>query len=179
MSDVEIYIERISSLHRSLMRQAVSKEGLQLVHFEVMQYLTLCNRYSNTAQALCEYLGQTKGSISQTLSFLETNGYVERKEDSKDRRYARLSLTTKGRACFKRMNADILPDMPENDDLRQELEGLLQVWQKKNGQRSFGQCGGCKFNQKLGGQKFRCGLTGEDLSLQDTQKICREHTLAA
>lgn len=50
-----------------------AEEGLQLVHVEILQYLSVCNRYSDTTQTISEYLGQTKGSIFQSLGHLEEN----------------------------------------------------------------------------------------------------------
>ncbi len=66
------------------MRKFATEEGLQLVHVEILQYLSVCNRYSDTTQTISEYLGQTKGSISQSLSNLEENGYIKRTHEKLD-----------------------------------------------------------------------------------------------
>ena len=52
---VSQWIERLSAVHRNLMRQFANEEGLQLVHVEIMQYLSVSNRYSDTTQAISEY----------------------------------------------------------------------------------------------------------------------------
>ena len=78
LKNIDIWLERLSSLYKSQMRQAASVEGFQLVNLEIMQYLSLCNGYSNTAQALSEYLGQTKGSISQSLKIMESSPHRHR-----------------------------------------------------------------------------------------------------
>lgn len=68
--NIDMWIERISSLRSSLVRKAATAAGLQFIHAEILEYLGRCNRYSNTAQALTEYLGLTKGSVSQSLKLL-------------------------------------------------------------------------------------------------------------
>jgi DNA-binding MarR family transcriptional regulator len=59
-------------------------------------YLARANRYSNTPQALADYLGLTKGTVSQTLLLLDRRGLVERFEDEIDRRVVRLRLSSVG-----------------------------------------------------------------------------------
>jgi DNA-binding MarR family transcriptional regulator len=51
--------------------QAGAAHGLQPVQLEVLNYLSSCNRYSDTPMAVTEYLGQTKGTVSQTIKTLE------------------------------------------------------------------------------------------------------------
>ena len=64
-------LERLAGLLRSESRKLLSEYGLQPVQFEALHYLSNCNRYSDTPMAVTEYLGQTKGSVSQTLKVLE------------------------------------------------------------------------------------------------------------
>jgi DNA-binding MarR family transcriptional regulator len=179
-TSAQIWLERLSTLHHNLIRKAVSAEGLQVVHFEILHYLSICNRYSNTAQAISEYFGQTKGSISQSLKFLEEKAYISRTADPADKRYARLALTEKGAQCLARMtrNGTITPDFPENEEAAKALRDLLLFWQKSYGMKTFGPCRTCQYNQTIESGKFRCGLTGEALSETETEKICREHEFA-
>lgn len=177
-TEEKIWLERMSSLHHSLMRRAAGAEGVQLVHFEILRYLSLCNRYSNTAQALSEYLGQTKGSISQSLKFLEDQGYIERRHDSRDKRYMRLFLTAEGQACLERMAGGLIPDIPENPALTANLRQVLDGWQKSRGLKGFGQCQSCRYNLRPEGGGFFCALLRESLSAEDVTKICREHEFA-
>lgn len=167
------WLERAFALHRNLMRQFANEEGLQLVHVEILQYLSVCNRYSDTTQAISEYLGQTKGSISQSLGNLEENGFIRKIQDKVDKRVFHLSLTTKGSSVIKRMSKFI--DLDSSDTIVPELKLLLSSIQKKHGFRGFGICKSCKFNQNVGQSNFVCGLTKEKLSLDDIHKICKEH----
>ena len=88
-------IERMANLLRAEARRVDGQ--LQPVHLQALAYLARCNRYSDTAGALTEYLGLTKGTVSQTLNVLEREGLIAREEDPADRRRVRLRLTPAGR----------------------------------------------------------------------------------
>ncbi len=175
-SSITHWIERLSALHRSLMRKFAATETLQFVHVEIIQYLSICNRYSDTTQALSEYLGQTKGSISQSLGFLEKEGYLKRHQDKKDKRVFHLTLTSKGIAVSDRLNQAL--NLQGIEKLDEALNSVLATLQKKNGLQSFGLCKTCQYNINQGKGTFQCGLTKEQLTLEDIEKICREHKIA-
>ena len=65
-------VERLSELLKVDSRQAGVEQGLQPVQVEVLHYLSICNKYSDTPMAVTEYLGLTKGTVSQTLKVLES-----------------------------------------------------------------------------------------------------------
>ena len=65
------YLERIANLLRTDTRKLGVGKGLQPVQMEALHYLSCCNRYSNTPVAVSDYLGLTKGTVSQTLGVLE------------------------------------------------------------------------------------------------------------
>src|SRR3546814_12965729 len=67
--------------------------GLKPVQWQALRYLAIANRFSRTPGALAAWLGQTKGTVSQTVGALERKGLVERTGDPDDRRLVRLSLT--------------------------------------------------------------------------------------
>lgn len=175
MNDIDIWLERLTSLYKSQVRHAANGEGIQPVHVEILQYLSLCNRYSNTAQALSEYLGQTKGSISQSLKLLEKEGYVERHRCPDDKRVTRLYLTPKANASMERVGKLLMPNLGEAVEATDAVKSLLREWQLNNNHQGFGQCQSCRFNQPLAKDKFQCGLTGEALTKIEVKQICREH----
>lgn len=175
MNDIDIWLERLTSLYKSQVRHAANNEGIQPVHVEILQYLSISNRYSNTAQALSEYLGQTKGSISQSLKLLAKDGYVERRPCPDDKRVARLYLTPKAKASIKRIADFLMPNLGEAKEANNAVKSMLMEWQVKNDHQGFGQCQSCRFNRALSGGKFQCGLTDEPLTSVEVKKICREH----
>jgi MarR family transcriptional regulator, negative regulator of the multidrug operon emrRAB len=170
-----IWLERLSSLRLSLLRQAATKVGLQAIHVEILEYLGKSNKYSNTGLALSEFLGVTKGSVSQSLKLLEEKGLVDRVPCPTDKRYSRLSLSKKGADALTKAQKEI-PDLPNmGDKVEQSFRAILLSWQTQNKLKTFGLCITCKYNEQLDNGKYLCGLTQEALTRPDTQKICREH----
>ena len=174
-------LERISNLLRAEQRLVGNDLGLQEVHLQVLLYLSRCNRYSNTPLGVADYLNATKGTISQSLKVLEKKGYILKKADAKDRRVVHLILTTQGQKLLKQVVPPSLftHAVKELSDeqvefLATQLSLLLGHLQKANRARSFGVCHTCRFflREEDG---FRCGLTQEALSHDDSQSICREH----
>jgi len=178
---VDILLERLSNLVRAEERGLGQETGLQPVQLHVLQYLARANRYSDTPAAVAEYLGLTKGTVSQTLITLEKRGLLERAGDKKDKRVVRLALTGEGRSLVRSCSpppvlVKAARSMPKRDGeaLRLLLTTLLQGVQKAAGVRGFGVCLHCRhfLTEDRG---FRCGLTLEALPTKQTEKICREH----
>jgi len=71
----EVYasIERMVALIRSEERKKCTEFGLQPVHFQMLDYISRCNRYSDTPAALASYLGMTRRTVSQTLLLKKKN----------------------------------------------------------------------------------------------------------
>lgn len=185
MNDLELIgllIDRVAGLVRSDARRAGAKYQLQPVQLEVLDYIRRANRYSDTATAVTEYLGLTKGTVSQTLKVLLSRGYIIKRIDSDDKRVSRLKVTPAGlkalRSCRPSPLLKKAGKLLEGDELDatvERLSDLLQVLQETNNDRSFGQCAGCVHNMGKRGDRW-CGLTREPLSDPETELICREFT---
>src|SRR5690606_7500665 len=91
-SDLHLLLERVSSLFRSQIREHASEHGLKLVQLEALIFFSTANRYSDTVGALTEYLGVTKGTVSQTVMALERRGLVEKVPDPNDGRIVRCRI---------------------------------------------------------------------------------------
>jgi DNA-binding MarR family transcriptional regulator len=161
-------------------RQAATAAGLPPVQWSILSYLRDANRYSNTPLALTDYLGLTKGTVSQSLKLMEARRWIRRAADPEDRRMVRLSLTTAGRLLLEdggvsgsQAVAAALP-AAERSAAEGALLALLRGWQQTRGGRTFGVCRTCR-HFEAGSPAHRCGLTGEDLSDEDCRRICREH----
>src|SRR5918911_664635 len=89
-------VERLGNLMRTELRKAGADESLHPVHWRASISLSRATRYSNTPQALADYLGLPKGTVSQTLLLLDRRGLIERFEDDIDRRVVRLRLSSAG-----------------------------------------------------------------------------------
>jgi len=176
--------DRASELleHLSSVLRAESRSGagaLQPVQRLALAYLGRCNRYSDTPGALADYLGLTKGTVSQSLNHLEREGLIERLPDPEDRRRVRLRLTPAGRSRLRGVGAlgEALGALePERvARLAEDLAALLRSVQVARGGRTFGLCRTCRHFQPGSGKSGTCGLTGERLSAADSVKLCREH----
>lgn len=181
-------LELLNCLSRALrddLRQRSIEHGLLRVHWEVLWFLRAANRYSNNLQALTAYLGQTKGSVSQSVQLLERRGLLRREPDSKDRRVTRLVLTDAGRAVLAQIEsnkawADAVQALPRAAvaDTTTALTMLLRQWQQDTGAATFGVCRSCSCFQVEARGRFRCGVTGEALSSFDSGQICHVHRLS-
>lgn len=178
---IDVLLERLSNLVRAEERRSGRETGLQPVQLHVLEYLGRANRYSDTPAAVAEYLGLTKGTVSQTLITLEKRGLLERGVDPADRRVTRLSLTREGRNVVIRWSPppalkraiDAL-GTADRDGVTNGLTTLLRGVQAEAGVRGFGVCNSCR-HFLTDGQGARCGLTQEPLPARQTRKICREH----
>ncbi|OKB65143.1 transcriptional regulator [Serratia marcescens] len=172
-------LERLNSLQRSWLRSHEELESLPPVQLSALYYLARCNHYSNTPMAVAEYLGLTKGTVSQSLKKLELNGMIARTADAKDRRSVRLQLTEKSRSL---MDALFPPAylqqaqeamQQDGEQLQALLTQLLRQLQRQENAALFGECHRCRYHQQRDGQPF-CGLTQEPLPLDSVNLICRE-----
>ncbi|WP_305909664.1 MarR family winged helix-turn-helix transcriptional regulator [Methylomarinum sp. Ch1-1] len=174
-------IERISTLVRSEERKRYAAIGLQPVHGQVLEYLAKCNRYSDTPAAVTEYLGSTKGTVSQSIQVLERKNYIEKVPDTEDRRVVHLVLTEAGLELINGLQPLEIFDQAEQQVSAQQFESIddalnvtLSALQAANHSKSFGLCRTCRFFGERENH-FHCELTQSPLEQADTEKLCREH----
>ncbi len=179
--EIHEYLERLSNLMRNESRRVGAEYDLLPIQLEALHYFSLCNRYSDTPMGLTEYLGQTKGSVSQSIKVLEKKGFVRKKPDKNDKRITHLQITRTGRKLLDNFIPAPLLDsacrvLSKNEQTRisNSLETLLRTMQTTNESKSFGVCHTCRHNTSIEGG-YRCNLTKEPLSITDVQLICREH----
>jgi MarR family transcriptional regulator, negative regulator of the multidrug operon emrRAB len=170
-------VERLGNLLRAQVRQATADADLQPV--QVLQFLARANRYSNTPQAIGDYLGLTKGTVSQTLLLLDRRGLIERYQDDIDRRVVRLRLSAAGEKlmyetqpylAWSNATRNISPNRIRNavSALRETLSQLHE----DVGRRPFGNCTTCTNCRKLSQRVYQCTLMGDRLATPDLKRIC-------
>ena len=183
MEKVEIFdlIERMAALIRSEERKKCTELGLQPVHLQVLDYLSRCNRFSDTPAAVTNYLGMTRGTVSQTLLLLEKKGFIKKTADAADRRMVHLSLLASGNAILQQARPSELFDQATSilkesafNSHQEVFVKALSALQKANKSQSFGLCKTCQYFTTTS-TGFVCGLTREQLSQSDSEKICQEH----
>lgn len=175
-------IEYMAALIRSEERKKCAELNLQLVHFQVLEYLSQCNKYSDTPASITNYLGITRGTVSQSLILLEKKELIAKTQDQSDKRVYHIQLLKKGlhilnkakpTELFKKA-AIILEKNSSITDGEEIFIEALTALQKANQSHSFGICRTCKnFTRTPTG--FFCELTQEKLSKRDSEKICQEH----
>jgi len=179
-------IERLGNLLRAEERASGSGAGLLPVHVQMLSYLSVCNRYSDTPAAVTDFVGATKGTSSQSIAVLERKGFLRKRPDSEDGRVIHLDLTAKGKR-FVENNfpppefGEAVGEMKVGDgqSLARLLTSLLVALQRKNRGRMFGVCHTCRHFRRDGlPGSHQCGLTLEPLTEDESMKICREHEIA-
>lgn len=176
-----LLLERLSRL----VRAGDHANGLAPAQWEALRYLARANRFSRTPAALAEYLGATRGTVSQTLIALEDKGLVRKCESSRDRRSVDVDLTPGGAA---QLEHDALKDLARDVDASGEaasvvqgLEAALHEALARRGGRAFGVCKTCRhFRPRARDGKtdkaHYCTLLDEPLSDVDADLVCFEHS---
>ena len=158
-------------------------EGLTPVQWSVLRYFARANRFSRTPSAFAAFHGTTRGTASQTIKNLETQGYLTRMRSEADRRSVRLILTDKARAIlvndlFEALvrAADALPPGVRGHFANALQRMLGQVaWER--GKPPFGTCASCKHLEgdgcsQEGQAPYACGFASEPLLLEELDGVC-------
>lgn len=175
-------IDRISNLLHAEERKLLKPLELMPIHLDILYYLSICNKYSNNAAALTKYLGNTKGTTSQSINVLEEKGYVLKKKAKVDKRLVNLHLTKKAFSLLERLSSESsrkILDGKNIEIVEDVLKNILRSIQISNKNRTFGVCRTCGFFLNEGGGSLRCGLTRESLFEYETEQICQEHEPAS
>lgn len=171
-------LDRLSRVSREM--QFV--HGLNPAQWEALRFIATANRYSRTPGALAEYLGATKGTVSQTLIALESKGLIRRVRSKSDKRRIALEVTTTGQALFERdplldiVDAAAALDSDLRDDVATGLERLLDHIQILQGSKKFGVC--CTCGMYIASptppcaEQQRCGLTGDPIAQTEVNRLC-------
>jgi len=171
-------LERLGNLLQQQLREDANELGLQPVHLQILSYLQRANRYSDIPIAVAEYLGLTRGTVSQSIKLLQQKGLLTQHNQQTGRRKVHLQLTADGEAVLQaswlyKLQTEMAADAPASAQLEKTLETLLGKLQRARGNAAFGVCRGCVFHQREH-SGARCGLTGEALTEQETGQLCRE-----
>lgn len=159
---------------------------LNPVQWQALRYLAAANRFSRTPGALAAWLGQTKGTVSQTLIALERKGLVARARDETDRRVVRLVLTATGEERLDGAPESIAAQMVahlggfDRAVLERVLQHMLAGHLAAHGNRPFGLCRDCRhFRAGRGtGGGHHCALLDVPLDDRDAAAVCVEQEAA-
>ena len=168
--------ELINRVARLDMMQAW-KGDLNPTQSAVLEYLARANRFSRSPSQVADYLGTTRGTISQSLKSLGQKGYVVEHPSLVDRRTISFDLTKKGTDAAQASNviSETIANMDDGSsrNLEISLEILLVGLLKDSEGRYFGICKDCSHFSAKGGAGY-CTLLTEVLTLRETNQICHE-----
>lgn len=147
----------------------------------VLTYLGRANRFSRSPSHVAEYLGTTRGTISQSFKSLLQKGYVSEHRSIHDKRAISFDLTAKGKTVAQ-MSSSLEQSIsklsdPQKQALQVSLSGILKSCLKHNNGRAFGVCSTCIHFEPSGIGGF-CRLLLEPLTVDDATLICFEQESA-
>lgn len=96
-----VLINRISRNIRKIKNQEMSEYNLRSAHISCLYYIYTLNGV--TATDLCEHCEEDKATVSRTIDYLETNGFVTHEVSTQKRYKNPLILTDKGREAGKKI----------------------------------------------------------------------------
>lgn len=148
----------------------------------VLVYLGRANRFSRSPSHVAEYLGSTRGTISQSFKSLLQKGYVREHRSELDKRAISFDLTPKGQSIAREgsgLEQSIAAlNKPDRAALHGALQALLKGELAKNNGRAFGVCNSCLHFQASQKGGF-CGLLSETLLPEEVTLICHEQVSAS
>lgn len=175
------YLERISNLIQSEKHYVSSTTDLTPVQILTLNYLSRCNRFSDTNSALALFLDESASKLDQSIDSLAENCFLSKVTDQADPEAVRLVLTAKGQQAVSeivvllRDSTFSVFDKVGTEGTEDYLSDLLIQLQVANKNKSFGQCQTCAHFIKESDHSFKCGLTQGALDSDDIVKICQEH----
>jgi len=180
--DNRIIAEMILHLGRMASREALV-EGLTPAQWAVLRYFARANRFSRAPSAFAAFHGTTRGTASQTIKSLESQGYLTRMRSEADGRSARLELADKARTILVNDSfealaraADALPPSVRGH-FASTLQRVLHHVAKERGAPTFGTCTSCEHLEgdaarQEGQARHACGFLSEPLLLKELDDLC-------
>ena len=180
--DSRVIAELVLHLGRMASGEGLVK-GLTPVQWTALRYFARANRFSRTPSAFAAFHGTTRGTASQTIKNLETQGYLTRLRSEADGRSIRLDLTDKARAVLVNDRfaavvraAEALPPGVRGD-FANALQRMLGQVASERGKPPFGTCASCKHLEgdgccREGQAPYACGFASGPLLLEELDELC-------
>ena len=174
-------VDRLSRIAHSLQ----FAEGLNPAQWEALRFVARANRNSCSPGTLADFMGSTKGTVSQTLKALEGKGLIERCRKAGDRRAVQISVTPAGTELLRKDPLGQIHDAlapcsaDEQHSVVEGIERLLGIVQNHQKIPEFGPCLKCTYYKpeactETNSVGCRCGVSGELFSSLEIGKICAD-----
>jgi DNA-binding MarR family transcriptional regulator len=157
--------------------------GLTPAQWTALRYFSGANRFSRAPSAFAEYHGTTRGTASQTIKSLVSQGYLIRRRSEADGRSAQLDLTDKAKTILADdpfmalMRAASALSPAARRHLADVLERLLGHVALEHGKCPFGMCISCEHLKgdgccREGKPPYECGFLDEPLDEAELEQLC-------
>jgi len=158
-------------------------EGLTAAQWAALRYFSQANRFSRTPSAFATFHGTTRGTASQTIKSIETQGYLTRMRSKDDKRSVQLVLTDKAKDILTNdpfeslvRAADTLPPSVHSH-FANVLQRILGHVARERGNPPFGTCASCKHLEsdicsREGQTPYECGFASEPLLIEELDGVC-------
>lgn len=147
-----------------------------------LEYLGRANRFSRKPSQVAEFLGSTRGTVSQTLKSLARKGFVTEVQSEIDKRSISYDVTELGKSALVTQNIlDKSLDAMSAEQLLTISGGLGNILNNAlavNRQRPFGLCKMCR-HFRLETKGGHCTLLDVPLLSAEIVQICHEQEPAA
>lgn len=172
-------INELANQIQNEIRRTCTEQGLQLVHAQILFYLSKCNRFSDTLASVTDYLGITKGTVSQSIILLEKKGLLTKRYDNLDRRIQHVLISSKGDEILMKLFPPknfigALQKLTENqkENLEKTILEICNELTCSSQSIVFGSCHNCNF-LKSDGKFYQCAFARQPIIEKDLEKLCR------
>ena len=157
--------------------------GLTAAQWNTLRFFARANRFSRTVSAFAEFHATTRGTASQTVKGLVSEGYLTRNRSDLDGRSVRFALTDKGRRALSQDPLDALSDAigklapGVRNQLASSLKRLTEEVAGSRGKPSFGSCRfcchlACALRKSGEEPTYACDLLEQPLAANDLDDLC-------
>lgn len=158
-------------------------EGLTPGQWSVLRYFARANRFSRTPSAFAAFHSTTRGTVSQAIKSLVTQGYLRQTRSEADGRSVRLDLTDNARAIIEKdplealtRAADALPPSVRSQ-FSNGLQRMLDHVASETGAPPFGTCKTCAHFEgdgccQEGLATYACGFLNSQLIEEELDELC-------
>ncbi|MFT5774465.1 MarR family winged helix-turn-helix transcriptional regulator [Hyphomonas sp.] len=162
-------------------------EGLTPGQWAVLRYVARANRFSRTPSAFAAFHGTTRGTASQAIKSLVTQGYLLQTRSETDGRSVRLDLADTAKTMLTKdplealvRAADALPPGVRSQ-FSNGIQRMLGLLASETGKPSFGTCENCAHLKgdgcwQEGLAPYACGFVKEALIEEELKDLCINFT---
>jgi DNA-binding MarR family transcriptional regulator len=157
--------------------------GLTAAQWTALRYFATANQFSRTLLAFADYHATTRGTASQTVKSLVSQGFLTRTRSEKDGRSVRFDLTERGRVVhdqdpFKDL-VSAIEEIPQGlkAELHSALERVTDRFAHERERPSFGSCAHCSHLEECAHREdveedYFCHFENSPIEVINLNQLC-------